>query len=351
MLIYGSTYSPFLLLLLVLLANQCTMRLSATVLVVVALLAVSVVDASSTEADYVKIFTQYIAKFRKSYAASAFAAKLAVFRRNLDRITTLNGSANRTYTLAPTQFSDMTTAEFIAKYTGDNGSTASFLEADSEAENGMRHFNAAEQSAEAMQENFQKGFDWRTTPGVLRTVRHQGPCGSCWAHTSTSTVEALLAIKGSPAADYISPAALTECACGGCRGGAYSCAFGALKKSGYYLESQKPYNSASIGKCDKKLPAPVGKIRAFSHAAGNDNNFLALISINPAYIALYAGEALQHYREGIILPNACKGESPNHAVTAVGYSTQRLGDNFINYYIIRNSWGEQWVRVNAFVYS
>ena len=50
------------------------------------------------------------------------------------------------------------------------------------------------------------------------------------------------------------------------------------------------------------------------------------------------------YRSGIFRSSKCKSNANevNHAVLAVGYGREKLKDKegFINYYIVKNSWSE-----------
>ena len=63
----------------------------------------------------------------------------------------------------------------------------------------------------------------------------------------------------------------------------------------------------------------------------------ALELVGPIVVTLNANN-LKHYSSGIINMPFCS-RLTNHAVLAVGYGTDKSG---VDYYIVKNSWGESW---------
>ena len=58
----------------------------------------------------------------------------------------------------------------------------------------------------------------------------------------------------------------------------------------------------------------------------------------PISACLYVTANMQHYQKGIYDDASCPTDSVNHAITIVGYGTEKGKD----YWIIKNSWGEDW---------
>ena len=70
----------------------------------------------------------------------------------------------------------------------------------------------------------------------------------------------------------------------------------------------------------------------------------AIASIGPISVALDADHnSFKFYDSGVYYEPACRSNSNelNHAATVVGYSYQ--GSAYpVNYFIVKNSWGEDW---------
>jgi C1A family cysteine protease len=80
-----------------------------------------------------------------------------------------------------TQFADLTEAEFKAKYLGYRGS-------------GFQSCNATNSTLNV--KDIPANVDWRTVNGTLTPVKIQGGCGSCWAFSTTESLESESAIHG-----------------------------------------------------------------------------------------------------------------------------------------------------------
>ena len=200
------------------------MRLLTTVLVV-AMLFIAATEASYIDSsvegvnffkasEYASMFQQFIAKFKKSYSTSSFAARLKAFTSNINLITQTN-KLGKKLKLGVTQFSDLTVSEFRSKFTGITLPTSGSLV---ETENMVEQETEADIEANAA--DFKTGRDWRS---MMTVPRHQHGCGSCWAFAAAATVEGARAIAGISGKQYISTQQLVDCAkdtpCRGCRGG------------------------------------------------------------------------------------------------------------------------------------
>ncbi len=67
--------------------------------------------------EYQAAFTNWVAKYSKSYPHDEYQYRYSVFKKNLDYIATHN-EAKHSYTLAMNQFGDLTSAEFAKHFLG-----------------------------------------------------------------------------------------------------------------------------------------------------------------------------------------------------------------------------------------
>ncbi|NXJ87170.1 CATK protein, partial [Trogon melanurus] len=91
------------------------------------------------------------------------------------------------------------------------------------------------------------------------------------------------------------------------------------------------YNSSGkAANCSGYQEIPKGNEMALKKAVG---------TMGPVSVGINASPmTFQFYSRGIYYDPTCNPANINHAVLAVGYGTQ----NGIPYWIVKNSWGEQW---------
>jgi C1A family cysteine protease len=173
-------------------------------------------------------------------------------------------------------------------------------------------------------------------------VKNQGQCGSCWAFSTTGSVEGANAIK-SGTLTSLSEQQLVDCSQGegnqGCNGGLMDQAFEyIIKNQGLGSEESYPYTAAD-GKC-KKVPS-VATVSAYKDCPkGDEKTLLTMSNVGPVSIAIEADkQAFQFYKSGVFDDATC-GKQLDHGVLIVGYNTDSTSGK--DYWIVKNSWGASW---------
>jgi len=289
-------------------------------LVVLTVVAVSAL-APLSEQDYQNSFVQYVADFDKTYSHEEFFHRFNVFKGWMDFVREHN-SGNSTWQAGINQFSDLTAAEFKAQFLSSLLVPTPLLGVES----------AGEVSASIIlpDPSEPNDIDWRQK-GAVTPVKNQGQCGSCWALSATGAIEGWAATsgKGLPS---LSEQQLVDCAGSvgnqGCNGGWPNKAIQYLAGKGSCSESAYPY-TARDGAC-KQCSATV---RPNGVGTGSGEATLAgQLSALPVSVCVDASGGFQSYRSGVF--NGPCGTSINHAILAVGYTSQ--------YWIVKNSWGTSW---------
>jgi len=89
--------------------------------------------------------------------------------------------------------------------------------------------------------NLAHTVNW-VTKGAVNKVKDQGHCGSCWAFSTTGSVEAAMFIKSGKLESY-SEQQLVDCQkeSHGCHGGSFHQSFKYLESQPLMLEGDYPY--------------------------------------------------------------------------------------------------------------
>jgi len=292
--------------------------------IVVAVLAV-VACASALSAQ--TQFAEFKAAFGKTYSNRVEeAARFAAFQANLDIISKHNAEAAQgvhTFTLGVNQFADLTLAEFSATY--------------------LRPMNTTRPRNEVTLPEVNAGaVDWRTK-GAVTPVKNQGQCGSCWAFSSTGSIEGAHAIATGNLVS-LSEQQLVDCSVAqgnqGCNGGLMDNAFTyVISNGGITTESNYPYSAQGPLTCQtSKASNHAATVASFSDVPQNQEaQMIAAVTRQPVSVAIEADQsAFQLYKSGVF--KASCGTQLDHGVLAVGYGTTGGQD----YWIVKNSWGTSW---------
>lgn len=214
-----------------------------------------------------------------------------------------------------------------------------------------------------MSKELPESIDWTepSTGGLQftgKSIRDQGSCGSCWAVSTASIMEAHLEKAQSAKLlqmgkynDFVSMAlssqSLVSCVpnphkcggTGGCDGATSPLAFEWIKSHGMPWGTDYQYTSfaGNSGTCDNSK-AGVVTIGSYVNLPSNDGHALmqALAQHGPVVLSVAANPWFS-YSEGIFEPETQDWDI-NHAVAGFGYGKE--GEHL--YWLVKNSWGQGW---------
>ena len=184
-----------------------------------------------------------------------FELRRQIYLSNLDTIRQHNERFERgleTWWMRPTQFADLTTAEFESKHLG----LAKGTQTDGSAT--ARRLNSITTKKSLKIKDFEP-IDWRKA-GIMPAPVSQGACGSCWANAAATVLTGRINQQfGVKSTNYVSRQQLTSCApnpqecggTGGCEGSTAQLAYAHLVESGVVTEKDYPYISGQTQKTEK----------------------------------------------------------------------------------------------------
>jgi len=274
-------------------------------------------------------FDQWATKYNRSYAfGSERDYRNSVYDANVKLVHDHNRK-KMGWRMAVNKFADLTSDEFVALYVG-NGLRLSRRGGINVDVKHLRYdFNALPTIV-----------DW-TKKGAVTPVKDQGQCGSCWAFSTTGSVEGAWFLRNGTLVS-LSEQQLVDCSVSqgnqGCNGGLMDNAFQyIIENKGITSEVSYPYTATGPNKCINGLAA-YSKISAFKDVPANSETaLLSAIAQQPVSVAVEADQSsFQFYSSGV-MTKAC-GTNLDHGVLAVGYGTVGGQD----YYLVKNSWGPDW---------
>jgi C1A family cysteine protease len=175
---------------------------------------------------------------------------------------------------------------------------------------------------------------------IMRPVRNQANCGSCWAFTVTAVLEGHWNKYKTALTDHLSTQQMVDCDTGngGCNGGWFDAGFAFFKSKYAAYETNYPYTSGDsgvAGSCQTVSKYSSVKITGYKQKTYTTDVY-TLLKSGPVAVAVDATDDWYAYRSGVF--NVSCSSNINHAVTLVGYGNR----NGVGYWIIRNSWGSDW---------
>jgi cathepsin L len=189
----------------------------------------------SAPSDVELAFSEYCAQWGKSYITrSEYEYRLSVFTENMDKIVDNNSQNGVDFMMGLNEFTDMTHDEFKKRL----GYKPSVLKANKSE---PVYLDVSDLPAE---------INW-VTAGAVTPVKNQGSCGSCWAFSTTGSVEGAHFISTGELVS-LSEQQLVDCSGSfgnqGCQGGLMDDAFQYLEQAKIESEADYPYTGRN-GNC------------------------------------------------------------------------------------------------------
>jgi len=270
-------------------------------------------------------FMQYVTEWGKSYGTKEeFAFRFEEFKKTNDFILAHNTAGN-TSTVGHNHLSD---------YTKDERKKMLGYKTE-----GVPPTNKVPKILD--ETNLLSSVDWRDR-GAVTPVKNQGQCGSCWAFSTTGSIEGAYFISTNYLL-YFSEQQLVDCAtwskwyCKGCEGGLMDYGFIYAESNSLMMESAYPYTAKDGKTCKYDGTKGFGKVASYEDVSPTAAQLRAALNKQPVSIAIEADDnVFQQYKTGVITADC--GNQLDHGVLAVGYGTEDGHD----YFLVKNSWGAAW---------
>jgi len=294
-----------------------------------ALLALSLAAPFKSELD--SHWETFKTSYNKQYNEMQEVIRRTVWEQNLELIqehNLLHDEGVHDFSIGINEYSDLTFEEYQSTLLGYKMSNATRRGATFLAPNNIQ---------------VPTTVDWRQE-GYVTPIKNQLQCGSCWAFSSTGSLEGQT-FKKTGKLVSLSEQNLVDCSTAegnhGCNGGLMDFAFTYIKKNdGIDTEDSYPYEakndvcrfrSSDVGATD------VGYVDIPHY--DEEALMQAVATVGPISVAIDAGHSsFQMYRSGVYYEPKCSSTKLDHGVLAVGYGTYQGQD----YWLVKNSWGESW---------
>nr|QOV03091.1 cathepsin L2 [Mahanarva fimbriolata] len=296
-----------------------------------ACLCLSLVACEMVEVDYDwEIFKLvYDKEFQDTWEE---AQRHDVFLENKRKISAHNALFKQglvSYALGINNFSDRFPEELAALT-----SLAKFSEA-------MLASSASRQPIEFDDVTLPDSVDWREK-GAVTPVKNQMHCESCWAFSTTGSLEGQHFLKYGKLVS-LSEQNLVDCVKNpngqlGCEGNLMEKGYEYVKKNGGIdTEDSYPY-LAKDGTCHYDPKTSGANCTGYVILPGGDEDQLkvAVANVGPVSVAIHASSDMKYYKQGVYRSEECRNDTVNHAVLVVGYGTTPNGTD---YWLVKNSWG------------
>jgi cathepsin L len=276
--------------------------------------------------NYELQFLRWMHLHGKSYDAEEFPHRFSAFKANLDFINEHNSDSSKTFKVAMNKFGDLTNAEFAKLYLGTKMNITS--------KSIHRPLSVV---------NLPDTWDWRkngpVSGGVVTPVKNQAQCGSCWAFSTTGSVEGCHALSQKKVVS-LSEQNLMDCSTSqgnqGCNGGLMTQAMDyIISNGGIDTEASYPY-TAQDGSCSYNAANSGSTLKSYINVnSGDESDLLTKAAAGPTSVAIDASQSsFQFYSSGIYSDPSCSSSQLDHGVLVIGWGN--------GYWLVKNSWGTDW---------
>jgi len=272
---------------------------------------------------------QFKAKYMKDYEPEEESTRKTIWTNNhafIKRHNEAYEAGNETYAVGENEYTDLTNMEFASMLTSMQGFKS----------------RAANEMFVPQHSDVRSEVDWRND-GYVTPVKNQGQCGSCWAFSTTGSLEGQWFKKTGELISF-SEQNLLDCSSSygnmGCNGGLMDPSFHYIKDHGIATEEAYPYK-AHKGSCHYDESMSAASVTGWKDIRrGSEEDLKAAVSeVGPISVAIDASHAgFQMYKHGVYHSIFCSHNRLNHAVLAVGYGEE----NGAKYWLVKNSWGKSW---------
>lgn len=277
-------------------------------------------------------WTQWKDYYGKRYSIAEEAVRQQTWQENFLYVTQHNYEASQgkhTYTLDMNKFADMTTDEWRGMMLGT-------------VKNAGESFCDNSYIRDPYNLVVPKKVNWNHK-GYVTPVKDQKQCGSCWAFSTTGSLEGQT-FKKTGKLISLSEQNLVDCSGPegnmGCQGGLMDNAFKYIATHGIESEEKYPY-IAKNETCKYNKEYVAATLTGCVDIEQGDESALmdASAKIGPISVGIDAGhKSFQLYSEGIYYEEDCSSTRLDHGVLVVGYGTE----NDKPYWEVKNSWGTTW---------
>uniref|UniRef100_T1J339 Cathepsin L n=1 Tax=Strigamia maritima TaxID=126957 RepID=T1J339_STRMM len=278
-------------------------------------------------------WTAFKELYNKTYSNIEEDFRHKIFMENKLKVIEHNNRYNlgiKSYALAINEFSDLLPHEFSSVMLG-----LSKPNKNANMENSSSYLSPSNVV-------LPKSVDWRKK-GYVTPVKNQGQCGSCWAFSTTGSLEGQH-FRKTGALVSLSEQNLVDCSYlnHGCNGGIMDYAFQYIKKNGG-IDTEDSYKyEMQVGPCRFKKSSVGATVTGFVDVTTGDENALAeaVATVGPVSVAIDASDPdFQHYSRGVYYKPDCSSTNLDHGVLVVGFGTDEKQNDF---WLVKNSWGASW---------
>merc|ERR1712035_5815 len=233
-----------------------------------------------------------------------------------------------TYSVGENEFNDLTGEEFVSYF------------------NGLQMSNNRRQNPVFVPSNqaVPAKVDWRPK-GYVTPVKNQKQCGSCWAFSTTGSLEGATFNKTKKLVS-LSEQNLVDCSMKygnlGCMGGLMDRAFNYIRDNhGIDTEESYPYTAKTGKKCLFNNSTIGATLKSWVDIRkGNEKDLQkAVAQVGPISVGIDASKpGFRMYKTGVYYEKTCSNTRLDHGVLAVGYGEEGKK----KYWLVKNSWGESW---------